>query len=112
MSYLTQHIDPKKLEAIQVKKQPQIIEVVGEKLDPVEDWKLLQRETKDFQDEHEDAILADKLFAELLQKNGISLPSDASKKTSSESSDDIASLAIVEKERARKIKLLQLQLNL
>ena len=71
--YQLTKIKPHDLNKVVIKNQDKIIEATGFKLEPQKAYEVLKNDTKNFTIEHEKAKLADKLFSELLQKNGINL---------------------------------------
>ena len=102
--YQLAKIKQQDLTKIQVKRQAKIVEMTGRKLNPPKAYEIIKSETKGFTIDSDKAKQADKLFVELLKKNGIPIEGSTS--------DSNTRMKLREQERTRHLKLLELELQL
>lgn len=100
--YKTAPLDKKVLAAIKVEHQDRIVQATGKPLVPQEAWQIIKKASQDFTIDHEKALEADGLLAQLLEKRGIALPGSA----------DAESIRIREQERKRAIQILKIKLKI
>jgi hypothetical protein len=113
MTYQIASIDAKDLDKIKkIPNQDRILQVTGSKLNPFIAYEIIKRETEGFTKEDARAAEADALYTELLRLNGIDPGSQKkpSKKKDNDGQTNI--LRVREQERARKLRILELELQL
>lgn len=100
-------VTPSLLQQIQVRHQDKILELTGSRLEPAKAYEIIKKETKGFKESNPKAEQAANLFMALLRLNGISLPGQAPEKPNEQNR-----LQLQERERARTLELLELELTL
>ena len=99
--YKTKNITKEALKALKIKNQDEIVDLTGSKLDPVKAWEVIKSTSEDFSKSDVKAQEADMLLYEMLQ------PKMRQKDTRSDAKEIIR---LQEKERARALDLLELEL--
>lgn len=99
--YKTKEITKKDLQAIKVANQDEIEDLTGSKLDPFKAWEVIKRASDNFSKADEKAQEADILLYEMLNPDV---------KKSKKPKDDKEIIRLQEKERARALELLELEL--
>ena len=99
--YKTKNITKDALKALKIKNQDEIVDLTGSKLDPVKAWEVIKSTSEDFSKSDVKAQEADMLLYEMLQ------PKMRQKDTRSDAKEIIR---LQEKERARALDLLELEL--
>ncbi len=102
--YSISNVKTEDLSKIEVKNQPKIIQLIGKKLNPVEAFEVIKKDSGGFTKSHKKAEEADRLLADLLKKNGIKVIGTPKKSTNN--------IRLKEQERARSLDLLELELKL
>lgn len=102
--YQLTNVKPQDLTKVQVKNQDKIVELTGRKLEPAKAFEVIKNETKGFTVDIEKAKQADKLFTELLKKNGIQVNGAATESDSR--------LRLQAQAKAKALELLELELEL
>ncbi len=101
MMYKTKEINKAALKALQIKNQDEIVELTGSKLNPVQAWEVIKSTSENFSKPDAKAQEADALLYKMLHP-------DVSKKTTKKNDTEI--IRLKEKERARALELLELEL--
>jgi hypothetical protein len=99
--YKTKDITKKELQAINVVNQDEIKDLTGSKLDPMKAWEVIKRTSDNFKIADEKAQEADALLFEILNPKI---------KKSKKKNDTNEIIRLQEKERARALELLELEL--
>jgi len=99
--YKTKNITKQELKALAIKNQDKIEELTGSKLDPVKAWEVIKSTSENFSKSDVKAQEADRLLYEMLH------PKMQKKK---KNGDDKEIIRLQEKERARALELLELEL--
>jgi len=99
--YKTKDITKKELQAVKVANQDEIEDLTGSKLDPIKAWEVIKRASDNFTKPDEKAKEADELLAKILKPN---------MKSSKKADDGKEIIRLQEKERARALELLELEL--
>lgn len=102
--YSISNVKTEDLSKIEVKNQPKIIQLIGRKLNPVEAFEVIKKDSVGFTKSHKKAEEADRLLADLLKKNGIKISGTPNTSTHQ--------IRLKEQERARSLELLELELKL
>lgn len=111
--YKTKEIKPKELKAVEILNQKEILARTKKKLDPVQAFEVIKKESKGFSIANVKAQEADELLYMLLNRDTKNASKKTSKKkTISKKDPSIEEIQIRERERARKIKILKIKLNL
>ena len=109
--YRMQHIDPVVLAGIKVRRQEEIVRLLGVKFDPVKALITLKKESKDFSEDSREAREADALFVQLLKREGIELPPENIDKPKGDTAEQ-EHIRIKRKALETRLKLLKLELEL
>lgn len=99
--YKTKAITKKELQAIKIANQEDIEALTGSPLDPVKAWEVIKRTSENFNISDEKALEADALLFEILNPEI---------KASKPTKDSKEIIRLQEKERARALELLELEL--
>ena len=99
--YKTKDTTQAQLKALKIKNQDEIVELTGSKLDPVKAWEVIKSTSEDFKKSDLKAQEADGLLYEMLR------PKMEQKSTGRDAKEIIR---LQEKERARALELLELEL--
>jgi hypothetical protein len=99
--YKTKNITKDALKALKIKNQDEIVDLTGSKLDPVKAWEVIKLTSEDFSKSDAKAQEADMLLYEMLR------PKMQQKGKRSDAKEIIR---LQEKERARALDLLELEL--
>lgn len=99
--YKTKNITKDTLKALKIKNQDEIVDLTGSKLDPVKAWEVIKSTSEDFSKSDAKAQEADALLYEMLH------PKMQQKDTRRDAKEIIR---LQEKERARALDLLELEL--
>lgn len=111
--YKIKDTNVKELKAIEIQNQEEILARTKRKLDPVEAFEVIKKESDDFSKSSVKAQEADELLYRLLNRDvkGALTPT-SSKKESSKKELSVEEIQIQERERARKLTILKIKLNL
>tara|TARA_R110002049_G_scaffold113040_2_gene263048 strand:+ start:18604 stop:18918 length:315 start_codon:yes stop_codon:yes gene_type:complete len=99
--YKTKNITAKELKALKVINQDEIEDLTGSKLDPIKAWGVIKDVSDNFKNTDEKALEADQLLFEMLNPE---------MKQSKKSKNYDETIRLQEKERARALELLELEL--
>ena len=99
--YKTKNISKDALKALKIKNQDEIVDLTGSKLDPVKAWEVIKSTSEDFSKSDVKAQEADALLYEMLQPK---------MQQNDKRSDAKEIIRLQEKERARALDLLELEL--
>ena len=99
--YKTKNITKDALKALKIKNQDEIVDLTGSKLDPVKAWEVIKSTSEDFSKSDVKAQEADALLYEMLQPK---------MQQNDKRSDAKEIIRLQEKERARALDLLELEL--
>jgi len=99
--YKTKNTTKEALKALKIKNQDEIEDLTGSKLDPVKAWEVIKSTSEDFNKSDIKAQEADALLYKMLH------PEMQKKK---KNKDDTEIIRLQEKERARALELLELEL--
>ncbi|WP_298952356.1 hypothetical protein [uncultured Nonlabens sp.] len=99
--YKTKNITKEALKALKIKNQDEIVDLTGSKLDPVKAWEVIKSTSEDFSKSDAKAQEADALLYEMLHPK---------MKQNDNRSDAKEIIRLQEKERARALDLLELEL--
>jgi len=99
--YKTKNTTKEALKALKIKNQDEIVDLTGSKLDPIKAWEVIKSTSEDFNKSDVKAQEADALLYEMLHP-------EVQKKENSNSDKEI--IRLQEKERARALELLELEL--
>ncbi|WP_407264901.1 hypothetical protein R5N98_12605 [Tenacibaculum maritimum] len=99
--YKTKDITTKELKALQVINQDEIEELTGSKLNPAKAWEVIKDASDNFKNKDVKAMEADQLLYEMLNP-------EMKKSKKPEGTKEI--IRLQEKERARALELLELEL--
>ena len=99
--YKTKNITKEALKALKIKNQDEIVDLTGSKLDPVKAWEVIKSTSEDFSTSDAKAQEADALLYEMLNP-------EMKKSKKPEGTKEI--IRLQEKERARALELLELEL--
>ena len=99
--YKTKNVTKQELKALSIKNQDEIEELTGSKLDPVKAWEVIKSTSEDFNKSDAKAQEADALLYKMLHP-------ETKKNERDESDKEI--IRLQEKERARALELLELEL--
>ncbi len=99
--YKTKNTTQQDLKALEIKNQEDILELTGSKLDTVKAWEVIKSASENFSNSDLKAQEADALLYEMLYPK-------TKQKTSKDSNKEI--IRLKEKERARALELLELEL--
>lgn len=99
--YKTKNTTKDALKALKIKNQDEILDLTGSKLDPVKAWEVIKSISEDFNKSDVKAQEADALLYKMLH------PEMQKKK---DDNDDKEIIRLQEKERARALELLELEL--
>jgi hypothetical protein len=99
--YKTKDITAKELKALQVINQEEIEDLTGSKLNPVKAWEVIKDASDNFKNKDEKAMEADELLFEMLNP-------EIKKEKKTKGNNEI--IRLQEKERARALDLLELEL--
>ena len=99
--YKTKNITKDTLKALKIKNQDEIVDLTGSKLDPVKAWEVIKSTSEDFSKSDVKAQEADALLYEMLQPK---------MQQNDKRSDAKEIIRLQEKERARALDLLELEL--
>lgn len=99
--YKTKNTTKDALKALKIKNQDEIVDLTGSKLDPVKAWEVIKSTSEDFNKSDVKAQEADALLYKMLY------PEMQKKK---DSNNDKEIIRLQEKERARALELLELEL--
>ena len=99
--YKTKDITTKELKALQVINQVEIEDLTGSKLNPVKAWEVIKDASDNFKSKDAKAMEADQLLYEMLNP-------EMKKSKKPEGTKEI--IRLQEKERARALELLELEL--
>ena len=102
--YQLKKIKPETLEKVRVENQEKIKALTGSELQPKRAFEVIRNETKGFTQDNEKAKEADRLFMELLQRNGLT--------DGTPSPDEKERIRIEAAARARALALIELELEL
>jgi len=105
--YQMQHVDLAALAQVEVLRQEQITKELGQPFDPLQSFRIIQRDTGDFTLETEEGKKADQLFMEFLLKNGIEPSSEKV-----EEEQERERIKLQAKARERDLQLLKIKLKL
>ena len=99
--YKTKNISKEALKALKIKNQDEIVDLTGSKLDPVKAWEVIKSTSEDFSKSDVKAEEADALLYEMLHPK-------MQQKDKRRDAKEI--IRLQEKERARALDLLELEL--
>tara|TARA_R110000796_G_scaffold210709_10_gene326913 strand:+ start:150 stop:464 length:315 start_codon:yes stop_codon:yes gene_type:complete len=99
--YKTKNTTKDALKALKIKNQDEIVDLTGSKLDPVKAWEVIKSTSEDFNKSDVKAQEADALLYKMLH------PEMQKRK---DNNDDKEIIRLQEKERARALELLELEL--
>ncbi len=99
--YKTKNITKEALKALKIKNQDEIVDLTGSKLDPVKAWEVIKSTSEDFSTSDAKAQEADALLYEMLNP-------EMKKSKKPEGTKEI--IRLQEKDRARALELLELEL--
>jgi hypothetical protein len=99
--YKTKNITKEALKALKIKNQDEIVDLTGSKLDPVKAWEVIKSTSEDFSKSDAKAQEADALLSEMLHPK---------MQQNDKRSDAKEIIRLQEKERARALDLLELEL--
>jgi ubiquitin C-terminal hydrolase len=99
--YKTKNITKEALKALKIKNQDEIVDLTGSKLDPVKAWEVIKSTSEDFSKSDAKAQEADALLYEMLHPK---------MQQNDKRSDAKEIIRLQEKERARALDLLELEL--
>ena len=99
--YKTKNITKEALKALKIKNQDEIVDLTGSKLDPVKAWEVIKSTSEDFSKSDAKAQEADALLYEMLHPK---------MQQNDKRSDSKEIIRLQEKERARALDLLELEL--
>ena len=77
--YLTKEIKPEDLLKVKIRKQPEIVQKTGERLEPKSAYQLLKEESNNFEKQSELLLKIDSKMAELFVREGILNPNNQEK---------------------------------
>lgn len=106
--YSLKNVDPQVLSKVKVPNQEEIVKLTREKLDPKKAYDIIKQDTKGFTVPTEKAMEVDRLFVELLENSGITVPRAEDKS----GAVDFVLEEELEQERARALALLELELEM
>lgn len=120
--YTLKHITPKELANLKVNNQQQITELTGSPFRPEHAYSVIKQQSEGFSKPDQKAQEADRLFAQLLRKNGIG-PAQEGKEvkkgkedkynnSNNPAADSKDRIRIAAQARERAIKLIELELEL
>lgn len=102
--YQLTKVKPQELTKVKVQNQDKIVELTGRRLEPTKAYEVIKNETKGFTVDSDKAKQADKLFTELLKKNGIQVNGTATEPDNR--------LRLQAQAKAKALELLELELEL
>ena len=110
--YKTKDTTVKELKAIEILHQDEILARTKRKLDPVQAFEIIKKESGNFNTPNVKAQEADKLLHQLLNRTSKDVQVTKKKKANLKTELSEEEIQIRERERARKIKILKIKLNL
>ena len=103
--YSISNVKTEDLAKIEVKNQSQIVELVGKKLNPIEGFEIIRKESNGFTNSNKKAAEADAKFLQLLKLNGITISGSSKAKATKK-------LNVQAQARARALSILELELSI
>jgi hypothetical protein len=99
--YKTKNVTPKELKSLKVVNQDEIEDLTGSKLDPIQAWEVIKDVSDNFKKSDAKAQEADELLFEMLNPE---------MKKAKKTEGNKETIRLQEKERARALDLLELEL--